>query len=119
MCVYGQGGAIEYWYKNAFLIAQQHRVYALDQANSGKSDKPQATDTLDDLSQFIVRFMDAVCLSYTSLIAGSVGGIIALKIAVVIYAQSAFPLTIRPVSFRILASLRIKFNPTCVCLFNN
>jgi 4,5:9,10-diseco-3-hydroxy-5,9,17-trioxoandrosta-1(10),2-diene-4-oate hydrolase len=79
--IHGQGGAIDYWYKNVFAIAQQHQVYALDWVGSGKSDKPKATYTIDDLSQFIVRFMDAVGLSYASLIAGSVGGILALKIA--------------------------------------
>lgn len=79
--IHGQGGAIDYWYKNVFAIAQQHQVYALDWIGSGKSDKPQKTYTLDDLSQFIVCFMDAVGLSYASLIAGSVGGILALKIA--------------------------------------
>ncbi|MCU0549478.1 MAG: alpha/beta fold hydrolase, partial [Leptolyngbya sp. Prado105] len=79
--IHGQGGAIDYWYKNVFAIAQQHQVYALDWVGSGKSDKPQATYTLDDLSRFIVRFMDVVGLSHASLIAGSVGGILALKIA--------------------------------------
>jgi pimeloyl-ACP methyl ester carboxylesterase len=79
--IHGQGGAIDYWYRNVFAIAQQHQVYALDWIGSGKSDKPQAIYTIDDLSQFIVRFMDAVGLSHASLIAGSVGGVLALKIA--------------------------------------
>lgn len=79
--IHGQGGAIDYWHKNVFAIAQQHQVYALDWVGSGKSDKPQSTYTIDDLSQFIIRFMDVVGLSHASLIAGSVGGILALKIA--------------------------------------
>jgi 4,5:9,10-diseco-3-hydroxy-5,9,17-trioxoandrosta-1(10),2-diene-4-oate hydrolase len=64
-----------------FTLAQHHQVYALDWVGSGKSDKPQRTYTIDDLVQFIVHFMDAVGLSHTSLIAGSVGGALALKIA--------------------------------------
>lgn len=79
--IHGQGGAIDYWYKNVFAIAQQHRVYALDWVGSGRSDKPQSTYTLDDLGQFIIHFMDAVRLPHAALIAGSVGGILALKIA--------------------------------------
>jgi 4,5:9,10-diseco-3-hydroxy-5,9,17-trioxoandrosta-1(10),2-diene-4-oate hydrolase len=79
--IHGQGGAIDYWYRNVFAIAQHHQVYALDWVGSGKTDKPQKTYNLDDLSQFIVRFMDAIGLSHASLIAGSVGGILALKIA--------------------------------------
>ncbi len=78
--IHGQGGAIDYWYKNIFPLAQHHRVYALDWVGSGKSDKPQKTYTVDDLSHFIVRFMEEVGLSHASLIAGSVGGLLALKI---------------------------------------
>jgi pimeloyl-ACP methyl ester carboxylesterase len=79
--IHGQGGAIDYWYKNVFALTEHHQVYALDWVGSGKSDKPQTTYTIDDLSQFIVHFMDAVGLDRASLIAGSVGGAIALKIA--------------------------------------
>lgn len=81
LLIHGQGGAIDYWYKNVFALAEHHRVYALDWVGSGKSDKPQTTYSIDDLSQFIVHFMDAVNLDRASLIAGSVGGAIALKIA--------------------------------------
>jgi pimeloyl-ACP methyl ester carboxylesterase len=79
--IHGQAGAIDYWYKNVLTLAQHHRVYALDWVGSGKSDKPQTTYAIDDISQFIIHFMDAVGLSHASLIAGSVGGAIALKIA--------------------------------------
>ncbi|WP_216901683.1 alpha/beta fold hydrolase [Synechococcus sp. CCY 9618] len=79
--IHGQGGAIDYWYKNIFELAEHHKVYALDWVGSGKSDKPNATYTLDDISQFIIRFMDLVGMPHASLIAGSVGGMLALKIA--------------------------------------
>ena len=79
--IHGQGGSIDYWYKNVFALAQYHQVYALDWVGSGKTDKPQQTFTADDLSQFIVHFMKAIGLTCTSLIAGSVGGIMSLKIA--------------------------------------
>ncbi|MCP9836398.1 alpha/beta fold hydrolase [Cyanobium sp. N.Huapi 1H5] len=79
--IHGQGGAIDYWYKNVFPIAEHYQVYALDWVGSGKTDKPIQTYDLDDLSQFIIRFMDVVGLSLATLIAGSVGGILALKIA--------------------------------------
>ncbi|PSB06604.1 alpha/beta hydrolase [filamentous cyanobacterium CCP1] len=80
LLIHGQAGAIDYWYKNVFALAQQHRVYALDWVGSGRSDKPQKTYTIDDISQFILHFMDVVGLSRASLIAGSIGGAIALKI---------------------------------------
>lgn len=81
LLIHGQGGAIDYWYENIFVLAQHHQVYALDWVGSGKSDKPEKTFTLDELSEFVIHFMDAVNLSQTALIAGSVGGAIALKIA--------------------------------------
>jgi pimeloyl-ACP methyl ester carboxylesterase len=81
LLIHGQGGAIDYWYKNVFALAQHHQVYALDWVGSGKSDKPKTTYTIDDICQFVLHFMDAVGLSHASLIAGSVGGAIALKIA--------------------------------------
>lgn len=79
--IHGQGGAIDYWYKNVFPIAEHHQVYALDWVGSGKTDKPSQTYDLDDLTRFIIRFMDVVGLPHATLIAGSVGGILALKIA--------------------------------------
>jgi pimeloyl-ACP methyl ester carboxylesterase len=81
--IHGLGGAIDYWYKNVFALAETHQVYALDWVGSGKSDKPETIYNIDDLSQFIVHFMDAVGLERATLIATSVGGTIALKIALV------------------------------------
>jgi pimeloyl-ACP methyl ester carboxylesterase len=77
--IHGQGGAVDYWYKNVFSMAERHQAYALDWAGSGKTDKPSATYGLDDVTQFIIRFMDVVGLSHSTLVAGSVGGMLALK----------------------------------------
>lgn len=50
-------------------------------ADGAPIDKPKAIYTLGDLSPFMLRVMDAVGLSHAPLIAGSVDGILALKIA--------------------------------------
>ncbi|MBE9113696.1 alpha/beta fold hydrolase [Nodosilinea sp. LEGE 07298] len=84
LLIHGQGGAIDYWYKNVFALAQHHQVYALDWVGSGMSDKPKTTYTVDDISQFIFQFMDALGLPQASLIAGSIGGAIALKMALAV-----------------------------------
>jgi pimeloyl-ACP methyl ester carboxylesterase len=84
LLIHGQGGAIDYWYKNVFDLAQHHQVYALDWVGSGKSDKPKTTYTVDDISQFIFQFMDVLGLPQASLIAGSIGGAIALKMALAV-----------------------------------
>ncbi|MFB2772609.1 alpha/beta fold hydrolase [Pelatocladus sp. BLCC-F211] len=78
--IHGAGGAIDYWYKNVFALAERHRVYALDLVGSGKSDKPDETYTYDDLSRFVVSFMNALEIPQASFIAASAGGAIALKL---------------------------------------
>jgi pimeloyl-ACP methyl ester carboxylesterase len=81
LLIHGAGGSVDYWHRNIFTLAQQHQVYALDWVGSGKSDKPAATYTYDDLTQFVAQFMDAVGLSSANLVATSGGGIIAMKLA--------------------------------------
>ncbi len=81
LLIHGAGGSADYWYRNIFTLAQQHQVYALDWVGSGKSDKPAATYTYDDLTQFVAQFMDAVSLSSANMVATSGGGIIAMKLA--------------------------------------
>ncbi|MBD1846836.1 alpha/beta fold hydrolase [Cyanobacteria bacterium FACHB-63] len=79
--IHGAGGSADYWYKNVFALAQQHRVYAFDWIGSERSDKPNATYTYDDLTQFVAHFMDTIALSNANIVAASGGGIIAMKLA--------------------------------------
>lgn len=81
LLIHGAGGSAEYWYKNIFALAEQHRVYAIDWVGSGKTDKPKTTYTYDDLTEFVVQFMDAIDLSKAHIVATSGGGIIAIKLA--------------------------------------
>ncbi|WP_088893971.1 alpha/beta fold hydrolase [Leptolyngbya ohadii] len=81
LLIHGAGGSADYWYRNIFSLAQQHQVYALDWVGSGKSDKPEATYTYEDLTQFALAFMDAVGLSSANVVGTSAGGILAMKLA--------------------------------------
>lgn len=81
LLIHGAGASADYWYKNASVLADQHRVYALDWVGSGRSDKPEKIYTYDDLTQFVVRFMDAVHLPIASIVGASGGGIIAIQLA--------------------------------------
>jgi pimeloyl-ACP methyl ester carboxylesterase len=80
LLIHGAGGSADYWHRNIFALAEQHQVYALDWVGSGKSDKPEATYTYDDLTEFVAQFMDAVSLPRANIVATSGGGIIAIKL---------------------------------------
>lgn len=81
LLVHGAGASLDYWYRNIHALAAHHRVYALDWVGSGQSEKPSGTYSYDDLTEFIVQFMDAVSLSSVNLLGTSVGGILAIKLA--------------------------------------
>ncbi len=79
--IHGAGASTDYWYKNIFVLGQNHQVYALDWVGSGKSDKPEKTYNYDDLTNFVIQFMDKVGVSNANVVGTSAGGAIALKLA--------------------------------------
>lgn len=81
LLVHGAGASLDYWYRNIDVLAKEHRVYALDWVGSGQSEKPPGTYSYDDLTEFIVQFLDAVGLSSVNLVGTSAGGILAIKLA--------------------------------------
>lgn len=74
-------GCCRYWCKNIYAIVEHHPMIALDGVGSGKTAKPGTTYTLDDVCHFIDPFMDWTGMSHASLITGSLGGLLALQIA--------------------------------------
>ncbi|MDZ8068517.1 MAG: alpha/beta hydrolase [Nostoc sp. DedQUE08] len=79
--IHGAGASIDYWYKNIFILGQNHVVYALDWVGSGKTDKPEKTYNYDDLANFVIQFMDTIGVSNATVLGASAGGVIALKLA--------------------------------------
>lgn len=79
--LHGIGSSIETWTYNISVLAQHHRVYAVDLVGAGRSDKPPATYSLTYLAQFVLGFMDALSIECASLIGNSLGGGVALQFA--------------------------------------
>ncbi|WP_336229362.1 alpha/beta fold hydrolase [Scytonema sp. PRP1] len=79
--LHGIGSSVETWAYNISVLAQHHRVYAVDLVGAGRSDKPPVTYSLTYLAQFVKDFMDALSIECASLIGNSLGGGVALQFA--------------------------------------
>ena len=79
--LHGIGSSVETWAYNISVLAQHHRVYAVDLVGAGRSDKPPATYSLTYLAQFVKDFMDALSIECASLIGNSLGGGVVLEFA--------------------------------------
>jgi pimeloyl-ACP methyl ester carboxylesterase len=62
-------------------LGEKHRVYALDFPGSGESAKPIQDYSIDFYTQFATAFLDAIALDRAVIVGNSLGGLIALKIA--------------------------------------
>lgn len=81
MLVHGIGGFAENWRHNIDSLAAHFKVYVLDLVGFGKSDKPKVPYTYDYFARFVKRFIDAVEIDRATIIGHSLGGGIALRLA--------------------------------------
>ena len=79
--LHGIGSSVETWMYNISVLAQHHRVYAVDLVGAGRSDKPPTTYSLTYLAEFVLGFMDAISIECASLVGNSLGGGVALQFA--------------------------------------
>jgi 4,5:9,10-diseco-3-hydroxy-5,9,17-trioxoandrosta-1(10),2-diene-4-oate hydrolase len=79
--VHGLGGFIENWVNNINVLAQRHRVYAMDLVGFGRSDKTPLVKDFYTLVQFISDFMDTQNIKKASLVGNSMGGGLVLQFA--------------------------------------
>ena len=78
----GLGTNIDFWQLNVPTWADEFHVVALDPPGFGKSDKPDVEYDLKWICDRIVDFMDAKGLQRTSIMGGSMGGHLALLMAI-------------------------------------
>ncbi len=76
----GSSGYME-WRQNLEPVALRHRVFAPDLPGYGRSDKPRARYTIPFFARFIRRYMDDRGLRSAVLVGASLGGRIALEVA--------------------------------------
>ena len=80
--IHGIGCYIEMWENNINVLSQNHRVYAIDLAGFGYSNKPAVPYSFPYFTQFVVDFMKTLNIERASLIGNSMGGGISLQIAI-------------------------------------
>lgn len=80
--IHGIGDAVETWDSNINVLAEHHRVYALDVVGFGRSDKPLIQPSLPFAAQFVSDFMETQHIERASLVGNSMGGGISLQFAI-------------------------------------
>jgi len=76
----GSSGYME-WRRNLEEVAGRHRVFAPDLPGYGRTDKPRVRYTIPYFARFIRRYMEDRGLRSAALIGASLGGRIALEVA--------------------------------------
>lgn len=79
--LHGDGESAADWSWVLPALASTHRVYAPDLPGHGDTDKPQSDYTPESLTHFVTELIDAWGLDRVALVGNSMGGLIALSIA--------------------------------------
>lgn len=82
LLVHGFGASVEWWERNVTALATQHSVYALDLSGFGRSERLPGVVSLPVAAGFLRRFLNAVSVPKTHVIGNSLGGLIAMQLAV-------------------------------------
>lgn len=82
LLLHGIGQSLFTWYNCIDELSKHYHVYALDLVGYGYSDKPlETTYALDNIMEFINRFMEVVDLGKSHIIGVSTGALLALRLA--------------------------------------
>lgn len=79
--LHGLGAMVESWLFNVHSLSRHQRVLALDLPGFGRSDKPNVPYTLDYFAGFLADFLDALDVRRAVLVGNSLGGAVALQLA--------------------------------------
>ena len=82
LLIHGLGGSVENWMYNINVLTQYYRVYAIDLAGFGHSDKTQILTSFSEGAQFVHDFMEVKHINKASLVGHSMGGGVTLQFAI-------------------------------------
>jgi len=82
LLIHGLGGSVENWMYNINVLAQYHRVYAIDLAGFGRSDKTQILTSFSQGAQFVHDFMEVQQINKATLVGHSMGGGVTLQFVI-------------------------------------
>lgn len=80
--IHGLGQAMYTFRHNIHIISEYCHVITIDLIGHGHSSKPECNYEINDFSQLIVDFMDAMGIENASLLGFSTGAVIALDVAI-------------------------------------
>ena len=79
--VHGLGSSSINWFKNIVPLSKSHSVYAIDLPGHGKTYKSVSETPLDQAIAFMIEFMDAMKIPEATIVGNSMGGLLALAMA--------------------------------------
>ncbi|ARC55636.1 Dihydrolipoyllysine-residue acetyltransferase component of acetoin cleaving system [Frondihabitans sp. 762G35] len=82
LLLHGIGRSLHDWDDQHRLLSSEHRVISLDLAGFGDSDPLPRTHTLDSLAAFCSAFLDALGIDSVDVVGNSLGGAVAMALAV-------------------------------------
>jgi len=82
LLIHGFGEFLEVWWFNINPLSEHCQVYAVDLPGHGLSSKPAVDYSISFIHECIVNFMQAVGMEHANLIGHSMGGGIALSMAI-------------------------------------
>jgi len=80
--IHGIGGSVEAWTPNINVLAQHHRVYAIDLVGFGRSDKPSMPYSFSYMARFVNDFIQAQHIDRATVIGHSLGGGVSLQFTI-------------------------------------
>jgi 4,5:9,10-diseco-3-hydroxy-5,9,17-trioxoandrosta-1(10),2-diene-4-oate hydrolase len=81
LLLHGNGESALDWFWAFPQLAAMHHVYAPDFPGAGQSSKPNRTYSVEFLTQFVLDFAQALNLERLILVGNSLGGLVALRLA--------------------------------------
>lgn len=82
LLIHGIGEFLEVWWQNIGPLSEHYQVYAMDLLGHGLSDKPAVDYNLAFATEVAIRFAQSLGIERASLIGHSIGGVIAMTMAI-------------------------------------
>ncbi|MCU0493293.1 MAG: alpha/beta hydrolase [Chloroflexaceae bacterium] len=80
--LHGWLGSWRYWFPTMEVVSDHFRTYSFDFYGFGESRRKRTPESIQNYSDQVIRFLDALGIEKVSLVGHSMGGMVALKTAI-------------------------------------